>query len=83
MPVFGRCRSVFMRNREKDAAQMAVKRRDFLAKACKPFAKKNIESVTMIGIAGECGYGTRSGAFSGQRVPTGRSGSDKQPDERS
>ena len=44
MPIFGKCRSVFMRNKEKDAAQMAIKRRDFLAKAYELFTKKNIES---------------------------------------
>ena len=47
-----------MRNKEKDAAQMAIKRRDFLAKAYELFAKKNIESVTMAEITRECGYGT-------------------------
>lgn len=47
-----------MRNKEKDAAQMAIKRRDFLAKAYELFTKKNIESVTMVEVARECGYGT-------------------------
>ena len=47
-----------MRNKEKDAVQMAIKRRDFLAKAYELFAKKNIESVTMAEITRECGYGT-------------------------
>ena len=42
-----------MRNKEKDAAQMAIKRRDFLAKAYELFAKKNIESVTMVEVARE------------------------------
>ena len=42
-----------MRNKEKDAAQMAIKRRDFLAKAYELFAKKNIESVTMAEITRE------------------------------
>ena len=46
-----------MRNKEKDAAQMAIKRRDFLEKAYELFTKKNIESVTMIEVARECGYG--------------------------
>jgi AcrR family transcriptional regulator len=58
MAIFGKRRSVFMRNKEKDAAQMAIKRRDFLAKAYELFAKKNIESVTMVEIARESGYGT-------------------------
>lgn len=47
-----------MRNKEKDAVQMAIKRRDFLEKAYELFTKKNIESVTMIEVARECGYGT-------------------------
>ena len=47
-----------MRNKEKDAAQMAIKRRDFLEKAYELFTKKNIESVSMIEVAKECGYGT-------------------------
>ena len=47
-----------MRNKEKDAAQMAIKRRDFLSKAYELFAKKNIESVTMVEVARESGYGT-------------------------
>lgn len=47
-----------MRNKEKDAVQMAIKRRDFLAKAYELFTKKNIESVSMIEVAKECGYGT-------------------------
>lgn len=47
-----------MRNKEKDAAQMAIKRRNFLEKAYELFTKKNIESVTMIEVARECGYGT-------------------------
>ena len=47
-----------MRNKEKDAAQMAIKRRDFLAKAYELFTKKNIESVTMVEVARESGYGT-------------------------
>ena len=59
MPFFREsARSVYMRNKEKDAAQMAIKRRDFLAKAYELFAKKNIESVTMAEITRECGYGT-------------------------
>ena len=47
-----------MRNKEKDAVQMAIKRRHFLEKAYELFTKKNIESVTMIEVARECGYGT-------------------------
>ena len=47
-----------MRNKEKDAAQMAIKRRHFLEKAYELFTKKNIESVTMVEVARECGYGT-------------------------
>ena len=47
-----------MRDKEKDAAQMAIKRRDFLEKAYELFTKKNIESVSMIEVARECGYGT-------------------------
>ena len=47
-----------MRDKEKDAAQMAIKRRDFLEKAYELFTKKNIESVSMIEGARECGYGT-------------------------
>ena len=47
-----------MRNKEKDAAQMAIKRKHFLEKAYELFTKKNIESVTMIEVAKECGYGT-------------------------
>jgi len=47
-----------MRDKEKDAAQMAIKRRDFLEKAYELFTKKNIESVSMIEVAKECGYGT-------------------------
>ncbi len=49
---------MFMRNKEKDAAQMAIKRKRFLEKAYELFTKKNIESVTMIEVARECGYGT-------------------------
>ena len=47
-----------MRDREKDAAQMAIKRRHFLEKAYELFTRKNIESVSMIEVARECGYGT-------------------------
>ena len=47
-----------MRDKEKDAAQMAIKRRDFLEKAYELFTKKNIESVSMIEVAKACGYGT-------------------------
>ncbi len=47
-----------MRDREKDAAQMAIKRKDFLEKSFELFTNKNIESVSMIEIARECGYGT-------------------------
>lgn len=47
-----------MRDKEKDAAQMAIKRRHFLEKAYELFARKNIESVSMIEVAKACGYGT-------------------------
>jgi len=47
-----------MRDKEKDAAQMAIKRRHFLEKAYELFARKNIESVSMIEVAEKCGYGT-------------------------
>ena len=47
-----------MRDREKDAAQMAIKRKDFLEKSYELFTKKNIESVSMIEVAKACGYGT-------------------------
>jgi len=47
-----------MRDREKDAAQMAIKRRHFLEKAYELFTRKNIESVSMIEVAKACGYGT-------------------------
>ena len=47
-----------MRDKEKDAAQMAIKRRHFLEKAYELFTRKNIESVSMIEVARECGYGT-------------------------
>jgi len=47
-----------MRDKEKDAAQMAIKRRHFLEKAYELFTRKNIESVSMIEVAKECGYGT-------------------------
>ena len=47
-----------MRDKEKDAAQMAIKRRRFLEKAYALFTRKNIESVSMIEVARECGYGT-------------------------
>ena len=47
-----------MRNKAKDAAQMAIKRNDFLAKSYELFTTKNIESVSMIEVAEKCGYGT-------------------------
>ena len=47
-----------MRDKEKDAAQMAIKRKHFLEKSYELFTKRNIESVSMIEIARECGYGT-------------------------
>ena len=47
-----------MRNKEKDEAQMAEKRNHFLAKSYELFTKKSIESVSMIEVAKECGYGT-------------------------
>ena len=47
-----------MRDREKDAAQMAIKRKDFLEKSYELFTNKNIESVSMIEVAKACGYGT-------------------------
>lgn len=47
-----------MRDKEKDAAQMAIKRRHFLEKAYELFTRKNIESVSMIEVAKACGYGT-------------------------
>jgi len=47
-----------MRDKEKDAAQMAIKRKDFLEKSYELFTKKNIESVSMIEVAKACGYGT-------------------------
>jgi len=47
-----------MRNKEKDAAQMAIKRNDFLEKAFDLFSERNIESVTMVEVARKCGYGT-------------------------
>ena len=51
-------RGIVKRNKEKDAAQMAKKRSDFLAKGYELFAKKNIDSVSTLEIARECGYGT-------------------------
>ena len=47
-----------MRNKEKDAEQMASKRKHFLEKAYELFTTKNIESVSMTEIAKACGYGT-------------------------
>ena len=47
-----------MRDKEKDAAQMAIKRRRFLEKAYELFTRKKIESVSMIEVARACGYGT-------------------------
>lgn len=47
-----------MRNKEKDAAQMAIKRNHFLEKAYELFTEKNIESVSMTEVARESGYGT-------------------------
>jgi len=47
-----------MRDKAKDAAQMAIKRNDFLAKSYELFTTKNIESVSMIEVAEKCGYGT-------------------------
>lgn len=47
-----------MRDKAKDAAQMAVKRNDFLEKSYALFTGKSIESVSMIEVARECGYGT-------------------------
>ena len=47
-----------MRDREKDAAQMAIKRRNFLEKTYELFARKNLESVSMIEVARACGYCT-------------------------
>lgn len=47
-----------MRNKEKDAEQMAIKRKHFLEKAYELFTTKNIESVSMTEIAKACGYGT-------------------------
>ena len=59
MPVFKeKTGSEGMRNKAKDAAQMAVKQNDFLMKSYELFTKKNIESVSMIEVARECGYGT-------------------------
>lgn len=57
-PFVGKRRGVVMRDKAKDAAQMAIKRSDFLAKSYELFTKKNIESVSMIEVAEECGYGT-------------------------
>ncbi len=51
-------RSLVKRNKEKDEAQMAKKRSDFLAKSYELFTKKNIDSVSMLEVARECGYGT-------------------------
>ncbi|MCR4891608.1 MAG: TetR/AcrR family transcriptional regulator [Lachnospiraceae bacterium] len=47
-----------MRDKEKDAIQMAIKRKDFLEKSYELFTKRNIESVSMLEIARVCGYGT-------------------------
>ncbi len=47
-----------MRNKEKDAKEMAKKRSDFLKKSYKLFIKKNIDTVSMLEIAKVCGYGT-------------------------
>ena len=47
-----------MRNKEKDAVQMTIKRNHFLEKAYELFTKKNIESVSMIEVVRECGYDT-------------------------
>ncbi|MCR4922492.1 MAG: TetR/AcrR family transcriptional regulator [Lachnospiraceae bacterium] len=46
-----------MRNKEKDALQMAKKREDFLSNSYELFVKKNIESVSMLEVAKESGYG--------------------------
>lgn len=46
-----------MRSREKDAAQMAVKRRAFLDAAFELFAAKGIEAVSLDSIARKSGYG--------------------------
>lgn len=59
LPVFRHSTGrMFMRDKKKDAAQMAIKRKHFLEKSYELFTKKNIESVSMIEIARECGYGT-------------------------
>ena len=46
-----------MRSREKDAAQMAIKRQAFLDAAFELFAAKGIEAVSLDSIARKSGYG--------------------------
>ena len=46
-----------MRNKEKDTAQMAVKRQAFLDAAFELFAEKGIEAVSLDSIAQKSGYG--------------------------
>ena len=46
-----------MRDKEKDAAQMAIKRQNMIETAYRLFSERNIDSVSMPDIARECGYG--------------------------
>lgn len=46
-----------MRNKEKDAAEKAVKRQNMIETAFRIFSENNIDSVSMPDIAKECGYG--------------------------
>ena len=47
-----------MRNKEKDAKLMEVRRAEFLEMGFKLFSEKTIETVTLPQIAKACGYGT-------------------------
>ena len=47
-----------MRNREKDAIEMALKRQTILEKSYQLFSSEGIKSVSYLDIAKACGYGT-------------------------
>ena len=46
-----------MRDKAADAAQMAIKRNDFLEKGFELFSQQTIEAVTLKDVAEACGYG--------------------------
>ncbi len=46
-----------MRDKAADAAQMAIKRNDFIEKGFELFSQQTIESVTLQDVAEACGYG--------------------------